>query len=193
MGYPVDADEVRAYGDVLKQCYEITDAELASMLERLPPNANVVLVSDHGMHVDIETKDDPDSITSGHHQTGPSGLFGAFGPAFAHTGSLFSESDPRGRIGEVRCIAPLALHQLGLPVPEDWPVAQLGNPLEQLLEPGWFAEHPGRLRTSPDEQWRELWPRSLPIAPLKDLNQGFEDMMDSLGYMRGRKLPSEED
>ena len=182
MDYPVDESEVRAYGDMIRRCYEVTDAELGSLLERIPENANVVLISDHGMHADSSTKGDPKAITSGHHQAGPSGVFGAFGPAFAQTGSLYTKQDRRGRIGEVRCIAPLALHLLGLPVPEDWPIARFGNALDDLLDPAWLKANPGRLRTSPDLLWLDEWPRSLPMAPGGDLNLGFQQAMEELGY-----------
>jgi Type I phosphodiesterase / nucleotide pyrophosphatase len=194
MGYPVSSEDQAQFGAVIQRCYEETDRQLGRLLACLGPNTNVLLVSDHGMHKDLETWRDPTALTSGHHQTGPSGLFGALGPAFVATGARFAADNPRGLLGDVRGVAPLTLRLLGLNIPEHWAFGKAGNALEEILTPGFQRSHPRRLQPSPDELWREYHPPSLPIDPGAGMNQGFVEAFIKLGYLttegRQKELPT---
>lgn len=189
MGYPVAERDVQRFGGVIERAYMETDRQLGRLLAAVPPEANVLLVSDHGMHRDIETLGDPSALTSGHHQTGPSGLFGAMGPAFAARGACFDAANPRGLLGDIRGVAPLVLRLCGLPTPEHWPFARPGNPLEELLAPAFAAARPRRFRTSPDEAWRLEHPPSLPLDPGPAMNAGFLEAFTQLGYINRESPP----
>jgi hypothetical protein len=183
MGYPVADEDVRRLGGVIQRAYAETDRQLGRLIAAAPAGSNVLLVSDHGMHRDIETLQDPTALTSGHHQTGPSGLFGALGAAFAARGPCFDAGNPRGLLGDIRGVAPLVLRLLGQRVPEHWPFARPGNPLEELLTPAFAADRPRRFRASPDEAWRAAHPPSLPIDPGPAMNAGFLEAFIRLGYL----------
>lgn len=196
MGYPVSAADQERFGEVIARCYAETDRQIGRLLAQLPANANVLLVSDHGMHKDLETWRDPGALTSGHHQTGPSGLFGARGPDIRASGAHFTDDNPRGLLGDVRGIAPLTLRLLGLPIPEHWPFGKAGNGLEEILSAEFLQRQARRLCASPDRAWVEFHPPSLPIDPGSGMNEGFIEAFVKLGYLttegRAKQSPDPE-
>lgn len=178
--YEVPRDDVDDYGDWLRQSYEDVDRRLGRLVERAPENANIVVVSDHGMMVETtpELRQDPDEVRSGHHWEAPSGLFAAMGPTIRRQGNLIDE--PRkGRLGHVLGVAPFVLYALELPVPEHWPGARNINDLNRILDDQWRVDHP--LRKGPDRD-AEFRPATPPLVPREGLDDQFFDEFAALGY-----------
>jgi len=177
--YAIDPVEQAAFADYLLRAYEETDRLLGELLVAAPVDANVLVVSDHGMHAYEPALDDPEQGTTGHHFDAPPGVFAALGPEVRAAGNLVG--DPRrGRLGHVLEVAPLVLHLLGLPVPEHWPAARAGVELLRVVEPAWMRAHPLRLGPNRDDEFRPATPPRLPRAGLDD---EFREFFGDLGYL----------
>ncbi len=165
--YPVDRfqhhfSEDRRHGGpfapAIAQRYRFTDRMLGRFLDTLPPDAHLLVISDHGF--DFEEH---------HHWQAPPGLFLARGPAF-----------PRGRrvAGlSVYDIAPLCLHLLGLPLPDDMPGARSGAFRRALTGP--YLEQRPTVRIATYERG----PRSQRRLDAV-LDQELEAELKSLGYLQ---------
>ena len=122
--YPdLDPALVAAHGDAVARAYRETDAQLGRFLERIPGDAYVVIVSDHGFESDeLGEKDEHEGI---HHEDG---IYLVAGPGIP------AGEGPRTHIEDT---GPTILHLFGLPVGADMlgevfpPVAaaELGHPL----------------------------------------------------------------
>ena len=182
--YEIDAAEIEMFGDYIHTAYELFDSQLGELLKHWPAEGNVIVLSDHGMHADLETRDDPEAITSGHHQTGPGGLFAVAGPAFAKGGNLLGRArNSKGLVGDVKGVAPLVLQLLGIAVPKHWDYARRENPLVDLLDADWAARFPARRGPNPDAAWREANPPGLPIDPGAGQSDLFIEAFTALGYI----------
>lgn len=173
--YRVPEPFLSELGDYLAASYVETDRLLGLVLAAAPPDANVILLSDHGMHA--YALDDSETATSGHHPDGPPGVFAALGPEIKPLGDLLGEP-VRGRLGGVLDVAPLVLRLLGAPVPEHWPSAS-GGDLAQVLDDGWRRENriiPGE---NPDAAFRAATPSRVPA---EDLDRDFRVDFNKLGY-----------
>ena len=138
----------------------------------------MILVSDHGMHVDTTAVDDPETRTSGHHQDAPPGVVAVMGPQFKVEGSALDAAS-RADLGHVMGVPPLVLRLLEIPVPSHWPMAR-NNTLEELVLDEWRRDHPRVPGDDPDGDFRPATPARLPLANVDEqFNQSFED----LGYM----------
>lgn len=122
--YPeLDPELVAAHGGRVLDAYRETDRQLGRFLELLPPEAYVVIVSDHGFESD--EKREKDELEGIHHEDG---IYLVAGPGVA------PGEGPRTQIEDT---GPTVLHLLGLPVAADMrgrvfpPVAEaeLGHPL----------------------------------------------------------------
>jgi hypothetical protein len=122
--YPeLDPALVAAHGQRVVEAYRETDRQLGRFLELLPPEAYVVIVSDHGFESD--EKREKDELEGIHHEDG---IYLVAGP------QIPPGEGPRTRIEDT---GPTVLHLLGLPVAADMlgevfpPVAEaeLGHPL----------------------------------------------------------------
>ena len=146
------------FAPAVAERYRLADRMLGRFVDTLPPDAHLLVISDHGF--DFEKHQ---------HWEAPPGLFLARGPAF-----------PRGRriTGlSVYDIAPLCLHLLGLPLPADMPGAMSGA-FRRVLAGAYLEEHPAtRIATY------ERGPR--PRRPLDEIVRGEElkAELKSLGYL----------
>lgn len=122
--YPeLDPALVAAHGQRVVEAYRETDRQLGRFLELLPPEAYVVIVSDHGFESD--EKGEKDELEGIHHEDG---IYLVAGPGIA------PGEGPRTRIEDT---GPTVLHLLGLPVAADMlgevfpgvAEAELGHPL----------------------------------------------------------------
>jgi len=181
--YQVVEPERTDLADYLALAYVETDRLVGRLLARAPEGANVILVSDHGMHADPENLAVPEAITSGHHQDAAPGVFAALGPQVKHQGDLLGDGR-RGTLGHVIGVAPLVLRLLELELPENWPLVQLKNPLEQVLDDVWRSEHRRRVGPDCDVGFRPATPPELPGADLdREFIRSFIDL-GYLGYLR---------
>lgn len=178
-GYEVDPDGVRRFADWVALAHVEADRWLGEILAAAPPDANVLVLSDHGMHA--SDLDDAGSGTSGHHEDGPPGVFAARGPEVAERGDALAD-EPLGGVLEV---APLVLRLLGQAVPEHWPALRAPSPLERVLDPSWRRAHRTMTRPSPDGAFRPATPSRLPAA---DVDREFVRAFEGLGYFRGRDV-----
>ena len=113
---PGCAETVRG---IVDQAYVQVDAWIGGILEILPPDATVVVVSDHG---------EQPVPGGGHHA--PYGIFLAKGEGI-RVGEAFQAAT-------VLDVAPTVLHLFGAPIPLDMD----GKLLPQIFESDWLASHP---------------------------------------------------
>ena len=179
--YEVPADQVEAFGDFIHLAYVEADRQLGELLDRVPEDATVVVLSDHGMHVDPINIYEPEALASGAHEDAPDGIIGVLGPRAARLGDWLDRPAP----GDVYQVAPMLLHLLGVPVPEHWPGAQApALTLERLLDEAWRLEHPLVTGPSPDVGFRDATPSRVPF---QGSNQAFRDEFEKLGYLDGHE------
>lgn len=173
--HPPADDEERAFGDVLDAYYAYLDSVLASVIAAAPPDANVLVVSDHGMDPVRRNGRFRTPALSGGHLAGPPAVLIAAGPDIRESGR-----DPAGittadleRVGSILDVTPTMLALLNVPIGRDMD----GDVAKALLtadllerqpvryvpaqtEPGWFEHRPKRPAQNDDteriEQLRAL-------------------------------------
>jgi hypothetical protein len=181
MKYEVSEADLEAFGDYLSLAYVEADRLLGELLAKVPANATVVMLSDHGMHVDPVTMYEPSALTSGAHEDAAPGVIGVLGPRAAKDGNLLAAADR----GDVFQVAPMLMHMLDLPVPEHWPGATGGRILlERILNEDWRVAHPIRRGPNTDADYRPATPPRIPAA---GSNEAFEATYQGLGYMGGKE------
>ncbi|MDF1798387.1 MAG: alkaline phosphatase family protein [Planctomycetota bacterium] len=177
--YEVPAEELELFGDFVNLSYVEADRQLGQLLAEVPANATVVLLSDHGMHVDPQNIYEPEALASGAHEDAPDGIIGVLGPKAAKLGARLELG--QAPLGDVYQVAPLLLHLLEVPVPRHWRAVQKpAIPLERLLDEGWRVEHPLVLGPNPDAAFRPATPSILPMA---GSNTTFREAFEALGYL----------
>ncbi len=120
-----------ALSRLLEPVYRYEDELLGRLLETLGPQANVVILSDHGFAWESEGL--------GHEESAPDGIFLAMGPAFRP-----GEELERASLYDV---TPTVLHLLGLPVGRDMVGKVLDFALSEPREPR-FVDSYDFLQTS---------------------------------------------
>ena len=105
--------------DIVDQAYVQVDAWIGGLLEILPEDATVIVVSDHGEQ----------PVPGGEHHA-PYGIFLAKGEGI-RVGEAFHGAT-------VLDVAPTVLHRFGAPIPLDMD----GKVLPQIYESAWLAAHP---------------------------------------------------
>lgn len=185
--HPPAPEQIENFGEVIPRYYRYLDRAVGELLAALPEDANVILVSDHGMHaVNRDARFDPNrppaDVNSAEHQDAPPGVFVAAGPAFA---PAVPDRDPaslsRGdlvRTGSVFDVAPTVLALLGIPTGLD----MRGEVLEALLR------RPLRGSGRPDpvashDSLEFLARRPVPPARRPDEAERTEQLRE-LGYLR---------
>ncbi len=168
--YTVPAEKVERFGTHLERAYVEVDRWIGEVLERVPEDALVLVVSDHGMHAD--RLDEPSHFASGGHQDGPLGVVIAAGPGVEPGG--LPTSRPKAEM-TILDVFPTLLAWLDLPVPDDAP----GEARRDWMSAAWRAEHPEQTIPSYAGGFR---PATRPRAPLGDANEAFVQGMRALGY-----------
>jgi arylsulfatase A-like enzyme len=181
---------IRQFGRVVDDAYAYFDSALGKLLERMPPEATLLLMSDHGMHA-VNSELDFDRLSgdklereSGGHPDGPPGLLVAVGP---HVTADAPTSAPRTLddlplLGHVIDVAPTMLALMGLPVGEDMP----GKPLTEVIDKDWLDETARpRIPTHDNAEW--LADRGGPAAEFPGSEERLRQL-ESLGYIdRGNR------
>jgi predicted AlkP superfamily pyrophosphatase or phosphodiesterase len=131
---PSDA-EVAAYGDILPLYYEELDRMVGEIIAASPADANIILVSDHGMYA-WQTEapfkgrsEDQGRFLSGHHKKGSPACLVAAGPNIADRFLAPPIEDKSPHMGTIYTVTPTILQLLGLSQAEDMP----GHPNWQLI------------------------------------------------------------
>lgn len=175
--YPILPSHRKMLGPWVEKSYEVVDQWIGRLLEAVPDDARILIISDHGMLA--ANPDDPTSRQSGGHENAPPGVMILAGPGVARGGLLIE--DPRALIGTVLGIFPTLLDWLGLEVPT---VRPYRKSLRRLMTPEWQEQNPLRTRNkSYNEGFRPATP---PIKPPGDAAETFhEAIFDQLGYGGG--------
>ncbi len=179
--YVVPEASVAALGDYLRRAYLDVDAAIGRLLDRVGPEWTVLVVSDHGMHADPSTLDDPAALGSGHHRGPVPGVVAAIGPGIARLGNQLAAPE----LGHVLDVAPFVLRRLGLARPSHWPSVMEQAGLERtLLSAEWSASHAALSMAPPDRDWLKAHPRKPPSAPGSGSgsSEAFLEAFESLGY-----------
>jgi len=196
---PADVD---AFRDVIPAAYRFVD-EVVGELRQRAPDADLLLLSDHGFHA-VATKDQfPDSRTtradSGNHQDAPAAVLLAAGSSFRQ--QPLPEGATRAdvkSVGRVEQVLPTLLVRAGLPYATDF----AGRPLLQLLSPELLKNAPARsIATYDDGEWRAKRLEALRQIPtferrfaeeLARLDEPTMKMLRTLGYVGGDPPAPEE-
>ncbi len=175
--YPPDAAQIENFGRVIDNAYKYADRVIGEMLALAPPDAGVIIVSDHGMHAvnkdHVFRKDDPPSESlSAHHQDAPPGVIIAAGGPFKSQ-STSARSAPAfdfealTPLGSVVDVLPTILAVEGIPVGKDMD----GSPMRSVIDfeklgskeiryipthdtQEWLAAQPKRIREAVDDSER---------------------------------------
>jgi len=147
---------MKTLANVINEAFTTTDTMIGHILEKVDPEATILIVSDHGF------------IYAGEqHWYAPPGAFIASGKNIASVGEILDAS--------VYDIAPTILYLAGLPVAKN----MLGKPLAQAIEPTYLDKYP--LRCIDKYEDRESV-EGKPVESVLDeaLMQRFKD----LGYIQ---------
>jgi predicted AlkP superfamily phosphohydrolase/phosphomutase len=188
--HPPTALSIRQFGRVVDDAYAYFDSALGKLLEQMPPEATLLLMSDHGMHA-VNSELDFDRLSgdklereSGGHPDGPPGLLVAVGP---HVTADAPTSAPRTvdtlpLLGHVIDVAPTMLALMGLPAGED----MQGQPLLKVIDADWLSETARpRVPTHDNAEW--LAGRGGPAAEFPGSEERLRQL-ESLGYIdRGNR------
>lgn len=151
---PNEADVAR-FGGMIETAYRFIDATVGE-LRRRAPEADFLLLSDHGFHAVARKEAFPDErvgrADSGNHQDAPPGVFLAAGPCWKKqplkSGATRGDVAPIGRVEDV---LPTLLVRAGLPYAKDG----AGKPLLHVLSAEARAAHPLRsVATHDDPEWK---------------------------------------
>lgn len=171
-----NATAAEALASAIPNYCEWFDELLGGLIEAAGPDANVLLVSDHGFRAFSTDKPNAKLIT-GHHLDGPPGVIVAAGPAFARQGGVdaFVASNGIAPCGNVLAIAPTLLALMGIPSSREMPERALATILA-----GKAHDH-GALPpvATHDRGFRPA--KKLPISPA--MERAFQERFGSLGYI----------
>lgn len=169
--YHIPKDQVEILGDRIDRTYEVLDSWLGELLQTVPADTMVMVVSDHGMHA--ANTGDSSAIQSGAHEDAPNGVFIAAGDGVKSRGLL-----PPGRrqLTHVLEIAPTLLDWLNLPLAADMP----GKSARRLMDEAWLRSHPEQQTASYADGFRAA---TTPRVPRPGLNEEFLTNIKDIGYM----------
>lgn len=145
------------WASAVAESYRRTDRQLGRFIESLPPDHHLMVISDHGYDFQLD-----------HHWQAPDGLFLGRGPAF--------EAARRIEGLGLLDIAPMVLHLLDFPLPEDMPGTTSGR-FRRALSGPWRDS--GDTLPTYERPTSNASPESLPAA----LTDEMKDELRSLGYL----------
>ena len=186
--HPPDGKQIENFGRVIEDHYKYADRVIGQMLELAPPDAGVLIVSDHGMHAINEDrvfrKDDPPLQTnSAHHLDAPPGVIIAAGGPFAAAAppsrsAAGLDLSALPRLGGVLDVLPTILAVKGIPIGEDMD----GTPLRDIIDFNKLGRSEIRyIPTHDTREWLAAQPRR--IREAVDDSDRLEQLR-SLGYIR---------
>ena len=154
-GDPASDPEVR-FAPVIRRYHEFMDEIVGDVLARVPDDAVVIMLSDHGFEDRYAHSQAPDGFA-----------ILAGGPTVA--------TRQRGRLG-IYDVAPTVAALLGLPVAEDLD----GAPRADLLEPAFLEAHPVRAISTWEREGREQAEAGSDAA----VDQAEIERLRALGYIQ---------
>jgi hypothetical protein len=181
--HPPPPEQLANFGDLLHATYRRADRALAALLEKMPADTTVWLMSDHGMQARnpvLRYANQRGRRLSGKHV--PRALLIAAGPGIRAREANASDVAALGvddlpELGSVVDTLPTLLTILGLAVGEDMD----GHSLTGLIEPAWLAARPERgIPTWDTPDWLQT------REPLRVARPGREERLEqlrALGYI----------
>lgn len=171
--HPPPREQIENFGRAIDNYYVYMDGAIGELLELLPEDAGVMMVSDHGMHAVntdhvFEADDPPQRANSANHLDAPPGVIIAAGGGFRAAGRPGS---PAGKLdlssmptlGSVLDVTPTLLVLEDIPLGEDMD----GEPMWDLIAAGhevrsvpthdtseWEATRAERIREAVDQTER---------------------------------------
>lgn len=185
---PPDADQIENFGHVIDDAYRYADRAIGELLALAPPDAGIIIVSDHGMHAvnkdRVFRKDDPPSESlSAHHQDAPPGVIIAAGGPFKASspasGAPFTlDLNTLSPLGSVLDVLPTILAVEGIPVGKDMD----GAPMRAVIDFEKLGQKEIRyIPTHDTEEWLASQPKR--IREAVDDSERLEQLR-ALGYIR---------
>lgn len=183
--HPPTSEQIENFGNTIRDYYRYVDRRLGQLLEMVPDDVCVVVLSDHGMHATNQDRpfsaNLPDKL-SGHHEDAPDGVFIASG---GHVRQGAGASDWNRLVGadiptlgSVLDVLPTLLRLQGIPLGRDMD----GESIERVIDPLWLEETGGAFVDTHDtEEWLEG--RSERIRRAIDEEERLEQLR-ALGYIR---------
>ena len=177
--FPPPLEEIEAFSEVVPDYYRFLDQALGRLRAAMPPNANVLVITDHGMtavnrDAEFVNDDIPEDINSGHHHGAKPGVMVVAGPGFepeAGFGGSWRKQD-LPTLASVYDVTPTLLNLLGIPVGAD----MRGKVMEAVILPD-----SGSVPTHDSDEWQA----SRREAPGKQVEEDPERMkqLRALGYI----------
>lgn len=184
--HPPAEAEVENFGAVIERQYAWVDGIVGRLVERVGPDARIVVLSDHGMHaVNLDARFDPDDppadVNSAHHLDAPPGVLIVAGPDLAPPADRRAPGDLSRTdlpvLASVFDVAPMLLTLLDVPVGRDL----RGELAPSLVTRDFLRRRPPRsVATHEDADWTARHTRATPPMP------GAEERLDelrALGYL----------
>ncbi len=175
--YEIPPTHVERLGQHIDKAYEQLDVWFGEIMAKLPADATIMLVSDHGMVA--SNPDNTQNKQSGGHDGAPPGTMGLSGPMVKHRGLL---APGKRLLGGIYDVAPTLLHMLDLPAGS----YMEGAPLRDHMTDAWQLEHPALPAKDYRQGFRAATP---PMVPDGNMNQGFIDALNELGYIGDDNQP----
>jgi hypothetical protein len=173
-------DEQRVFGHVVEAYYRYLDTAVASLIAAAPADANVLVVSDHGMTPVRRTGRFRVPALSGGHLTGPPAVLIAAGPDVRPSGidPAKLSADDLSRVGSILDVTPTILALLGMPVGRDMD----GDVARSFLSPELLARAPVRYVPAQTEaSWFARRPKPASAAGAVDVER--IEQLRALGYL----------
>ncbi|MFO1012051.1 MAG: alkaline phosphatase family protein [Planctomycetota bacterium] len=165
-----------ALASAIPNYYAWFDEELGKLVAAAGPDANVVVVSDHGFHA-FSTDAPNAKLITGHHLDGPPGVIVAAGPSFAKQGGVdaFVAGTSVAPCGNVLAIAPTLLALMGIPSSREMPERAIGAILTGA------AHSNGALAPVPTHDAGFRPAKKVDVSP--EMERAFRERFGSLGYI----------
>lgn len=169
--YKIGPQKMRVMKDFIPKAYERADQWLGELVAKMPTNARIMVVSDHGMHAGNLA--DRTHIQSGTHDDGASGVLIMAGPGIRQQGRVKNGMEGLGNIFD---IAPTLLDWLGLAVAEDME----GESLRRWMTTDWVERNPEQSISTYANGFRAATPPRLPDI---DADAEFRKSFSEIGYL----------
>lgn len=168
--YSTPAEQVERLQHHIDLAYEQVDRWIGEIAAALPPEATILLVSDHGMGP--VNADLPNSKQSGGHYDPVPGVVVLSGREVQDVG--LRPADQR-QLAALYDITPTLLELMELPQGS----YMQGKPMTGFMTPEWTADHPTLTPRDWLDGFREATP---PLIPGEGMDEAFFSFLDEIGY-----------
>lgn len=183
--HPPSRAAIENFGNVIFDYYAYIDDAIGRLVDALPADPTVFVLSDHGMHAvnrdrRFDPDDPPEDVNSAEHQDAPPGVLIAAGPGIRPREPAMSPARLERRdlttLGNVLDVTPTLLTLLGIPAGEDMDGSVLNGILrENHRDP--------QVRVATHDTPVFLTSRPRVPAPASHERERLEQLR-SLGYLR---------